>query len=114
MNESTESIFEIVTGFRSRGEILRSMVVGHATLYPESDHYFVRLMIFPGMTYYLSKNRSSNDSYTLFAKKTFINGEVRLQNPVGTGRMLGDVKTHLEMRIPLLNLSLFMSLFPKN
>jgi hypothetical protein len=115
MNDvSNESIFEIVSGVRGRGEIIRPQLAGHATLQSGSDYYLVRLMVFPGVTYYLSKNRSSLDTYTLFSKKITVDGEVRLQNPVGSGRTMGDLKTHLEVKVPLLNLTLYMNLFPRN
>jgi hypothetical protein len=41
-------------------------------------------------------------------------GAIRFQNPIGSGKLLSDTKSHLEIRFPLLGTSVFMNLYSRS
>ncbi len=107
--------YEIVMGRVTVGKITHPMLAGFAIQFEGETHYVVRLSMFPTMPYYLCKNRDSQTHYTVYAKlvKDAETGLIRFQNPVGSGRLMPDLKSHLEIRFPLFGNSLFMNLFPR-
>jgi len=107
--------YELFVGRFVDGELKSPMLAGFAVQFEGEAHYVVRLTMFPATPYYLSKNRDSQTSYTIFAKmvKDNATGTVRFQNPIGSGKLLSDAKSHLEIRFPLLGTSVFMNLFSR-
>lgn len=107
--------YEVHMGEVEDGILLYPMLAGFAVQFEGTEHYVLRLTMFPSQPYYLCKNKDSLTSYTLFAKavKDPESRAVRFQNPIGSGRLPDDLKSHLEIRIPLLGTSLFMNLFPR-
>lgn len=103
---------EIVIGRKQNGEIANQLVAGQAFLREGETFYTVKLMMFPGQTYYLTKNKDSQDRYTVFAKQVQNDGAVKFQNPVGSGRLSQEVPMYLEIYFPVLRSQMFMSLFP--
>ena len=105
--------YEIYRGRETEGKLVDLKTAGYAYLNEGTDFYVVKLFLLPRNTYFLSKNRTTPSGYTIFAK-TFENGSVRhFQNPVGSGRLMENVKTHLSINFPDLASQMFMSLFPK-
>jgi hypothetical protein len=112
MVTDSKPLYEVYLGTKLRGQLDSPHIAGFASLATNGSFYYLRLMMLPGTTFYLSKNNTP-DSYTVFAKFIGTEESFRLQNPVGTARLAGDLKTHLEIRFPLLSRPLFMSLFPR-
>jgi len=112
MDSESKVFYQISTGTKGNGQLLDPHIAGFASLSKTGDFYYVHLMMLPGLTFYLSKNKGP-ETYTVFSK--FVGNEEthRLQNPVGQGRLTPDLKSHLEIRFPLLARPVFMSLFPK-
>ena len=111
-SELMETKHEIVIGRCEEGKILFPKNTGFAFKRSDETFYTVRLHMFPGATYYLSKNHGENPNYTLFSKLLRTEEGTRFQNPVGAARLRTDMKTHLEIRFNLIDRRLFMSLFP--
>lgn len=107
---------EIVIGRAIDGLIVNPLLAGFAVQFEGENHYVIRFSMFPNNPFYLCKNRDSQSNYTVFAKmlKDATTGLARFQNPVGSGRLLAGLKSHLEIRFPLFGTSVFMSLFPRS
>ncbi len=101
---------EIVIGKRNQGTLEKPLLTGHAFLNAGDEFYTVKLMMFPGQTYYLVKNRDSQ-RYTVFAKQVSDERGTRFQNPVGLGQLLQDVM-YMEIYFPILRSQMYMSLYP--
>src|SRR5689334_14071391 len=99
--------YEIVIGRLTDGIMINNMLTGFAVQFEGESHYVIRFTMFPNIPYYLAKNRESQTHYTAFAKlvKDPHTNAVRFQNPVGWGKLSPDLKSHLEIRFPLLGTS---------
>ena len=108
--------YEVVMGRVIEGTVADPMLVGFAVQFEGEAHYVLRFTMFPNNPYYLSKNRDSQSHYTAFAKqvKDPVTNAIRFQNPVGSGRLPNDLKSHLELYFPLLGTNVFMNLFPRS
>jgi len=111
--EQKSTRYEIVIGKKAQDGLQCRLVCGHAFLNEGESFYVIKLMMFPGQTYYLVKNRGSQDRYTVYAKMSGREEEIRLQNPVGNGRLSADLTAYLELYFPVLKTQMFMSLYPK-
>lgn len=105
--------YEIYRGKEIDGKLVDLRTAGYAYINNETDYYVVKLFLLPRNTYFLSKNRNTQTGYTIFAKAIDDKAGVRFQNPVGHGRLMENVKTHLSICFPDLSSQMFMSLFPK-
>ena len=104
---------ELYIGRKENGKLAKPLVAGQAFIREGESYYTVKLMMFPGQTYYLVKNKDSYDRYTVYAKMVKTeNDEVKLQNPVGSGRLSLDLGSYLEIYFPVLRSQMFMCLFP--
>jgi len=104
--------YEIYRGREINGKLSGLRISGYAFQNESEPFYRLKLFVLPDNTYYLSKNQG--DGYTLFAKMvTGESGKVGFQNPVGFGKTLEAVRTHLYLRFPDLGSHMYMSLFPK-
>lgn len=108
------TVLEIFTGRRREDSIIGKRIVGHAYLPVGSDIYEIKLMMFPRHTYFMRKNRESIYRYTVFAKRFLQDGETKLTNPVGFGRLSLSLKNYVEIYFPLLGRLVFLDLIPKN
>ncbi|MBI2712753.1 MAG: hypothetical protein HYX41_07875 [Bdellovibrio sp.] len=110
------SKYEIVLGRLLNGNIVKPLLVGFAVQFEGESHYVIRLTMFPNNPYYLCKDRDSHSHYTAFAKvvRDPESTSVRFLNPVGSGYLTPDLKSHLEIWFPLLGTSVFMNLFSKS
>lgn len=106
--------YELVVGRKSNKQLANTLAAGQCFLNEGESHYTLKLMMFPGQTYFLVKNRNSPDRYTVFSKVIREEGTVRFQNPVGSGRLSEDLSTHMEIYFPVLRAQMFMSLYPAN
>lgn len=104
---------ELVFGRKQGGTLALAFPAGHALTDEGSSYYALKLWSLYSMTYYLVRTRDDEGRYTVFAKK--VDGEegVKFQNPVGTGFIPRDLKTHLEIRFRFPRGRVFMSLFPQ-
>ena len=59
---------EIYTGFRKDNVIEAKLLVGAAFKDDGVNYYKIRLMMFPGYTYYLVKNQNAVDRYTVYSR----------------------------------------------
>lgn len=84
---------------------------GEAFLHEGDDYYVLKLAAFP-FAYYLRKNKNADTNYTIFARRRETPDGVRLQDPVGKASLVEELKSHLEIHIPILRLNLFMNLYP--
>ena len=111
--------YELVVAELSHGEngpeLKNPLLAGFAVQFEGDSHYVVRLSMFPGIPYYLSKNRSSQTQFTLFGKlvKDPETYAIHFQNPIGSGKLINETKSHIEIRLPLLGTSVFMNLFSR-
>jgi hypothetical protein len=106
--------YELVIGRRDGGKLGNTLATGHSFLNEGDAFYTLKLMMFPGQTYYMVKNRNSSDRYTIFAKIIREENSVRFQNPVGSGRLTDDLASHMELYFPVLRSQMFMCLYPAN
>jgi len=114
---NTEIRYELFTGFK-KDDSLSNLHIAGAAFYEEDHKYYrLKLMMFPGQTYYMVKNRDSLDKYTVYSKvlkdQDGRSESLRFQNPVGTGYLDPKLHSHLEVSFPILRGALFMSLFQK-
>ncbi len=105
---------EIFSGFRKEATIEAKLLVGAAFKDEGLSYYKIRLMMFPGYTYYLVKNRDAVDRYTVYARMKTEGKEVRFLNPVGSGILDTKLQSYLEIKFPLLRAYMYMSLYPVN
>ncbi len=105
--------YEIFRGKELNGKLVDLKTAGYAYLNDGTDFYVVKLFLLPRNTYFLSKNRNTPSGYTIFAKFIEDKSGLHFQNPVGSGRLMESVKTHLSISFPDLASQMFMSLFPK-
>jgi len=103
---------EIVIGRKQENELTNVLTSGQAFLREGDAFYTVKLMMFPGQTYYLVKNRESHDRYTVFAKQVKSDDAIKFQNPVGSGRLSQELSSYLEIYFPVIRSQMFMCLFP--
>ena len=103
--------FEIVSGKLFEGKVHNTKYAGVAYYKDEKEYYKMHLNILPNITYFLKRNRDDS-SYTIFSKMVNTNDGVKFNNPVGHAKILNNLKTHMSIRFDVLNILLFMSLFP--
>ena len=103
---------EIFTGFKKENGIEARLLVGAAFKDANTTYYKIRLMMFPGQTYYLVKNRDANDRYTVFSRMKNNDKQVHFLNPVGGGILDSKLQSYLEIKFPLLRAYMYMSLYP--
>ena len=87
-NEYKAEKYEIFTGFRKVNSIEAKLLVGAAFKEEDLSYYKIRLMMFPGNTYYLVKNKDAVDRYTIYSKMIIDaknKNQVKFLNPVGNG-----------------------------
>ena len=109
----TSKRYELYRGRETNGQLTGLRICGYAFQNESDSYYRIKLFMFPENTYYMSKNMG--DGYTLFAKMvTQDDGKVGFQNPIGFGKTMESVRTHLYVRFPDLGSHMFMSLFPKD
>lgn len=102
---------QVVSAEKNGGHLERSYRAGEAFLHEGDDYYVLKLAAFP-FAYYLRRNKAASGHYTIFARRRYLAEGARLQDPVGRASLVDDLKSHLEIQIPILRLNLFMSLFP--
>jgi len=113
MNENRTK-HELVTGVKQNGKIIRTYIAGNAYLYEGSDYYVVNLLLFPEKNLFVKKDAASRDKYTVFARCYKQDGKFHFKSPVGNAYLNEDLKTHLEIYLPLLSRRIFMSLYPSH
>ena len=111
--EQGKNVYQVFMGEKQNGVLCEPVIAGHAIHYEGDEHYVLKLMMIPTVSYFLAKNPSSQLSYTVFTKCFFQGDKLRFQNPVGFARLKDDLKTHLEIEFPLLKTSVYMNLYPK-
>ena len=105
---------EIFTGFRKDNVIEAKLLVGAAFKDDGVNYYKIRLMMFPGYTYYLVKNQNVVDRYTVYSRMVVDDKkQVKFLNPVGNGILDSKLQSYLEVRFPLLRAYVYMSLYPQ-
>ncbi len=104
--------YDLFTGTKFNNTLEQKCIVGFAFIEDESRYYKIRLMPLPGTIYYLTKNNSSQNKYTLFSKLINKDGRLTFLNPVGSGVLDSSFYDYLEIKIPFFKAQLFMSLYP--
>ena len=115
-NEYKAEKHEIFTGFRKVNSIEAKLLVGAAFTEEDLSYYRIRLMMFPGYTYYLVKNKDAVDRYTIYSKMIMDaknKNQVKFLNPVGNGILDSKLCSYLELRFPMLKAYVYMSLYPQ-
>lgn len=115
-NDYKSEKYEIFTGFRKENTIEAKLLVGAAFKEENLSYYKIRLMMFPGYTYYLVKNKDSVDRYTIYSKMITDaknKNQVKFLNPVGNGVLDSKLCSYLELRFPMLKAYVYMSLYPQ-
>ncbi len=104
---------EIVVGFRKQNQIDGQLLVGSAFKELNQKHYRIKLMMFPGQTYYLVKNFNSVERFTIYSKMLTDNqGHQKFISPVGYGTLDSKLQSFMELKLPLLRCNMYMSLYP--
>jgi hypothetical protein len=106
--------YELFTGFRKESNIEAKLLVGSAFKDQGTFYYKIRLMMFPGQTYYLVKNRESVDRYTIYSRIRTEGQETRFLNPIGNGILDPKLHSFMELKFPLLKAQIYMNLYPTN
>jgi hypothetical protein len=109
-----KKVFQVFMGEKTQGELCSSTIAGHGIHYDGDDHYLLKLMMIPNVSYFLVKNPSAQVAYTVYTKCFRENNRLRFQNPVGFAKLKQDLKNYMEIELPLFKTSVFMSLFPKH
>lgn len=115
-NDYKSEKYEIFTGFRKENTIEAKLLVGAAFKEQNQPYYKIRLMMFPGYTYYLVKNNNSVDRYTIYSKMITDEknkNQVKFLNPVGNGILDSRLCSYLELRFPMIKAYVYMSLYPQ-
>lgn len=115
-NELKTEKHEIFVGFRKGNTIDAKLLVGAAFKDENVSYYKIRLMMFPGQTYYLVKNQNAADKYTVYSRMITDqknNNQVKFLNPVGNGILDSKLQSYMEVRFPLLRAYIYMSLYPQ-
>jgi len=102
---------QVVCGKKNGSELEACFRAGEAFLHEGDDYYVLKLAAFP-FAYYLRKNKNAGSNYTIFARKRESATETKLQDPVGRASLGEELKSFLEIKIPILRLNLFMNLYP--
>ncbi|MGE4133292.1 MAG: hypothetical protein AB7F86_16735 [Bdellovibrionales bacterium] len=106
--------YPIVIGKREDGRLLHTLETGSCYLQEGDSFYTLKLMIFPGTTYFLTKKKDSADRYTVFAKMVSDGERPKFLNPVGSGRLDKTLPSHMELYFPVLRSQMYMCLFPSS
>ena len=104
------TVYKLLVGTRTTSALLNPFKVGSAIKEKIKDHYVLRLTMFPRAGYYLVKVKDSLTNYLVFSHCHQDREHSRFRGLVGYGRLTEDLKTHLEIRFPLLGLKVFMKL----
>lgn len=110
--QDKEIKYNLFTGMRRGDGVDHKLAAGAVYCCPQTRLYRIKLMMFPGMTYFMQKNQNAHDRYTVFSKRSNNEGQVRLFAPVGSAALESSLHSYLEIKFPLLKTSIFMSLFP--
>ena len=104
---------DIVVGFRKQNQIDGQLLVGSTFKDLNQKHYRLKLMMFPGQTYYLVKNFNSLERFTIYSKMLTDNqGHQKFISPVGYGTLDSKLQSFMELKLPLLRSTMYMSLYP--
>jgi hypothetical protein len=110
----TKEKYRIVIGRRTDGTVKNPQYAGDALKYEGETYFVVKFSMFPITTYYLRKDPEAGDRYTLFSRKfNGKDGKPVFRFAVGSGQVTDDLRTHLEIQLPILGTSVFMSLVPE-
>lgn len=113
-SKNIKARFHIYTGYREGAVIRNELQAGEA--YEVDDvkrpFYVVKMWAFPKEVFYLSRNKSEDGNFTLFAKKIGDESDPTFRRPVGFGFISRDLKKHLEIQFTFPRQRVFMSLFP--
>ena len=105
-------VYALTTG-KLNGDVLTNChVVGEARFVPDDAYYLLRFAMFPENRYFLKKNSVGQGTYTIYADYVRGAGRSSFRLPVGKGRLIPRIKTHLELRLTLLGKSIYMDLYP--
>lgn len=107
--------YKLYTG-KLYGDTLRySKQIGYAQKYPEHEHYFIRLWMFPEQTYYLIKGETLGRDhwYRLFATCNEVEGVPHYFDQIGNAFLSRESKQFMEIKLNFPNQRVFMSLYPK-
>lgn len=106
---------EIFAGFRKENKIDAKLLVGAAFKELNETYYKIKLMMFPGHTYYLVKNKEGQDKYTVYSRMVTEKNQnqIKFLNPVGNGILDSKLQSYLEVRFPMLRAYVYMSLYPQ-
>jgi hypothetical protein len=108
-----KAVFPIVTGIRLNNEVLSGVTVGFSYLYPDQDYYVLKFPMFPRDSYFMVKTFKRPFEYFLYSRKKRVGERTRFQGIVGVAHLDENLKTHMELELPMLQTKLFMSLQPK-
>ncbi|MCB0370609.1 MAG: hypothetical protein KDD45_14580, partial [Bdellovibrionales bacterium] len=61
---------------------------------------------------FMRKNLA-NDAFTIYSKIIGKGMDAKLINPVGQGRVLQNLKTHIKLYFEAINVTLYMCLYPQ-
>ncbi len=101
--------FEVITAKKVTDKLVDPTAAGYSLLIDGNQYYLLKLFLFEKY-FFIVKNQSGQQDYTVYSSK-FPN-EAKFLNPVGSARLRPELKGHLEIHIPLIGPSLFMSLYP--
>ena len=103
--------YEIYRGREINGELVGLRLSGYVFQNQGDTYYRIKLMLLPDITFFMAKNQGAG--YTIFSKMVkHDDGKLVFQNPVGFGKIMDNVRTHLYVKFPDLASHMFMSLFP--
>lgn len=107
--------FDLLIG-EQKGDSVRSPLLAGYVIHREGgDSYLVRLFMLPRANFFMRKNQSSDSRYTIFSKMfQTADGKAHFQNPVGSGRLVDEMKGYLELQFQLFpETKIYMDLRPK-
>jgi hypothetical protein len=107
----------LVTGKIYEGEMGRTMRAGTAQYFGDTNHFEVMptfLQWLGGSPLYLSRNKDSDETYTIFTTKKEEDGRTWFVDPVGKAAVADKANSYLQLYIPLWRTwyPVFVSLFP--
>lgn len=102
--------FEVVTAKKVSEKLADQTSAGYSLLIDGNNYYLLKLFLFEKYFFIVKNQSQQKQDYTVYSSK--YPNEPKFLNPVGTARLRPEMKDHLEIQIPLIGSSLFMSLYP--
>lgn len=102
--------FEVVTAKKISEKLIDQTSAGYSLLIEGNNYYLLKLYLFEKYFFIVKNQSQPKQEYTVYSSK--YPNQSKFLNPIGTARLRPELNDYLEIQIPLIDSSLFMSLYP--